>query len=116
MIVYPRHRLDLAGGDVLTGLRATLRAPDPVALEAAVLQAAGLTGRGLICLSVRSAWDLQLQVLGWPTGSEVIVSAITHPDIITILQAHGLRAVPVDLDLATLAPRAEDLELSLIHI
>ena len=110
MNVYPRHRLDLAGGDVLTGLRATLRAPDPAALEAAVLQAAGMTDRGLACLSVRSAWDLLLEVLAWPTGSEVIVSAITHPDMITIVHAHGLRAVPVDLDLATLAPRVEDLE------
>jgi perosamine synthetase len=108
--VYPRHRLDLAGGDVLTGLRATVRQPDPAALEAAIVQTAGLTDRGLVCLSVRSAWDLLLQVLAWPTGGEVIVSAITHPDMITILQTHGLRAVPVDLDLTTLAPRVEDLE------
>jgi perosamine synthetase len=108
--VYPRHRLDLAGGDVLTGLRATVRQPDAAALEAAIVQTAGLTDRGLVCLSVRSAWDLLLQVLAWPTGGEVIVSAITHPDMITILQTHGLRAVPVDLDLATLAPRVEDLE------
>jgi perosamine synthetase len=108
--VYPRHRLDLAGGDVLTGLRATLVPPDPAALDAAVLQAAGLTESGMVCLSVRSAWDLLLQVLAWPAGSEVIVSAITHPDMVTITQAHGLRAVPVDLDLATLAPRPEDLE------
>jgi perosamine synthetase len=108
--VYPRHRIDLAGGDVLTGLRATLPTSDPVALEAAVLQAAGLTDHGLACLSVRSAWDLLLQVLAWPAGSEVIVSAITHPDMVTIVRGHGLRAVPVDLDLATLAPRVEDLE------
>ncbi len=113
MKVYPRHRLDLAGGDVLTGLGATLRQPDPAELEAAVLRAAGLSDRGLVCLSVRSAWDLLLQVLAWPTGGEVIVSAITHPDMITILQAHGLRAVPVDLDLATLAPRVADLERAL---
>ena len=110
MSVYPRHRIDLAGGDVLTGLGATLLPPDPAAVETEVLQAAGLTERGLTCLSVRSAWDLLLQVLAWPAGSEVIVSAITHPDMITIMQAHGLRAVPVDLDLATLAPCLEDLE------
>jgi perosamine synthetase len=108
--VYPRHRLDLAGGDVLTGLHATVRQPDPAALEAAVVQTAGLTDRGLVCLSVRSAWDLLLQVLAWPTGGEIIVSAITHPDMITILQTHGLRAVSVDLDLATLAPSVQDLE------
>ena len=110
MSVYPRHRIDLAGGDVRTGLRATLLTPDPTSLEAAVLQTAGLTDHGLICLSVRSAWDLLLQVLAWPAGSEVIVSAITHPDMVTIAQGHGLRMVPVDLDLATLAPRVEDLE------
>ena len=57
-----------------------------------------------MCLSVRSAWDLLLHVLAWPAGSEVIVSAITHPDMITILRAHGLVPVPVDVDLDTLAP------------
>jgi dTDP-4-amino-4,6-dideoxygalactose transaminase len=34
----------------------------------------------------------------------VIVSAITHPDMITIIRAHGLVAMPVDVDLTTLAP------------
>ena len=55
-----------------------------------------------MCLSVRSGWDLLLHVLAWPAGSEVIVSAITHPDMIRILRAHGLVPVPVDVDLDTL--------------
>ena len=49
-------------------------------------------------------------MLDWPPGSEVLVSAITHPGMVAILQAHGLRAVPVDLDLDTLAPSVAALE------
>jgi dTDP-4-amino-4,6-dideoxygalactose transaminase len=37
----------------------------------------------------------------------VLVSAVTHPDMVRIIEAHGLVPVPVDLDVATLAPRLE---------
>jgi perosamine synthetase len=33
-----------------------------------------------------------------------VVSAITHPDMVRILELHGLRSVPVDVDPGTLAP------------
>ena len=110
MRIYPRHRLDLSSADIAAGLQASVTARDAEALEAAVLRVAGMDDRGLVCLSVRSAWDLLLQVLAWPAGSEVIVSAITHPDMITLIRAHGLVPVPVDVDLATLAPSVADLE------
>ena len=51
-----------------------------------------------------------LEALALPAGGEVLVSAVTHPDMIRILEAHGLVAVPVDLDTATLAPRLEPAE------
>jgi dTDP-4-amino-4,6-dideoxygalactose transaminase len=57
----------------------------------------------LVCLSVRSGLDLLLTELAWPAGSEVLVSAITIPDIPRILREHGLVPVPVDLDPETLA-------------
>ena len=38
------------------------------------------------------------------------MSAITHPGMVAILQAHGLRPVPIDLDLDTLAPPVAALE------
>lgn len=57
----------------------------------------------LVCLSVRSGLDLLLGELAWPAGSEVIVSAITIPDIPRILREHGLVPVPVDVDPETLA-------------
>ncbi len=110
MRIYPRHRLDLGGTDITAGLLAAVTAHDAEALETAALRTVGLADRGLVCLSVRSAWDLLLQVLAWPAGSEVIVSAITHPDMITIIRDHGLVPVPVDLNLDTLAPSVADLE------
>ncbi|HVS51205.1 MAG TPA: DegT/DnrJ/EryC1/StrS family aminotransferase [Opitutaceae bacterium] len=58
---------------------------------------------GLVCLSVRSGFDLLLGEVAWPAGSEVIVSAITIPDIPRILREHGLVPVPVDVDPETLA-------------
>jgi perosamine synthetase len=109
MRIYPRHRIDLGAADAAAALRASATR-DADSLEAAALRAAGMEEHGLVCLSVRSAWDLLLQVLAWPAGSEVLVSAITHPDMITIIRTHGLVPVPVDVDLATLAPSVADLE------
>ena len=108
--MFPRHRLDIGPADLWFGLRATASRTDPARAEAELLRTAGLEGRGLVCLSVRSAWDLLLGVLDWPPGSEVLVSAITHPGMVTVLRAHGLRAVPVDLDLDTVAPSVAALE------
>jgi perosamine synthetase len=48
-----------------------------------------------------------LGAAGLAQGDEVLVSAVTHPDMARILEAHGLVAVPVDLDVATLAPRLD---------
>lgn len=108
--MFPRHRLDIGAADLWSGVRATVGRTDPARAEAELLRTAGIEGRGLVCLSVRSAWDLLLGVLAWPPGSEVLVSAITHPAMATILRAHGLRAVPVDLELDTLAPSISALE------
>ena len=60
---------------------------------------------GLVCLSVRSAWDLLLSSLAdLSPGDEVLLTAVTHPDMARIARLHGLKVVPVDLDPATLAP------------
>ena len=108
--MFPRHRLDIGAADLWFGIRATVGRTDPRRAEAELLRTAGIASRGLVCLSVRSAWDLLLGVLDWPPGSEVLVSAITHPGMVIILRAHGLRAVPVDLDPDTLAPSIAALE------
>jgi dTDP-4-amino-4,6-dideoxygalactose transaminase len=48
-----------------------------------------------------------LQEWALPPGSEIVISAVTIPHILDILAHHQLVAVPVDIDLTTLAVDAE---------
>jgi dTDP-4-amino-4,6-dideoxygalactose transaminase len=75
-----------------------------------VLRTWAAGGSGLVCLSVRSGFDLLLEALALAPGDEVACSAITHPDMVRILEAHGLQPLPVDVDPETLAPRVDALE------
>ena len=105
----PRLVPDISLADLLFALRACLRARAS-GTEQRVLDAWAGGESGLVCLSVRSAFDLLLEALAFAPGDEVVVSAITHPDMVRVLEAHGLRALPVDLDPDTLTPRADLLE------
>jgi dTDP-4-amino-4,6-dideoxygalactose transaminase len=69
----------------------------------------------LVCFSVRSAFELLLDALKFPPGSDVLMSAITHPDMARIVERHGLVPVPIDLDLNTLEPRPDILERALTN-
>ena len=60
-------------------------------------------------LSVRSGLDALFQALAYPAGSEIIVSAITIPHVVDIIAHHQLVAVPVDIDLSTLAVDGDEL-------
>jgi perosamine synthetase len=102
--VYARHRLDLSSGDIFFGVGSSLLPWRRVRLEAEVLGRCSIRDDGLVCHSVRSGWDLWLGAQNFRAGDEILVSAITHPDMVRIVRGHGLRAVPVDLDPRTLAP------------
>jgi dTDP-4-amino-4,6-dideoxygalactose transaminase len=67
----------------------------------------------LACLSVRSGFDLVLQQLALPRGSEVLVSAITIRDMVNIMEHHGLVAVPLDLEPESCAVQTAALERAL---
>lgn len=111
--VYARHRLDLSAEDILFGVVACGRDWRRERLEAEVLSLCSLEEEGLVCFSVRSGWDLWLGAQGLRAGDEVLVSAVTHPDMVRIIRSNGLRAVPVDIDPETLAPRPWMLEAAL---
>jgi len=112
-MLYPRHRLDVSVRDLLYGLAACLWAFRRGRLAAEVMRAFS-PGEGLlVCFSVRSGFDLLLGALAEPPGGEVLVSAVTHPDMVRVIEGHGLHAVPVDLDTATLEPQVERLEAAL---
>jgi perosamine synthetase len=112
-LFYARHRLDLSSGDSLFGVGSCCRPWRRDRLEAEVLGSCSSGDGGLVCYSVRSGWDLWLGARGLRGGDEVLVSAVTHPDMVRILRGHGLCAVPVDIDPHTLAPHPSALEAAL---
>lgn len=64
-------------------------------------------------VSIRSAFDNFLSVVNFPKGSEIIFTAINIPDMVSVVEKHGLIVVPVDIDVETLAPKADLLELAI---
>lgn len=107
LTLQSRHRLDIRLGDFAYALFASAWACDAERLSSRLESSWSPAGQGLACRSVRSGFHLLLDALALPAGGEVLVSAVTHPDMVRVLEAHGLVAVPVDLEAATLAPRLE---------
>jgi perosamine synthetase len=105
--LHSRHRLDIRFRDFAYALFACAWARNAASLSARLEATWHRSGQGLACRSVRSGFHLLLDALDLPAGGEVLVSAITHPDMVRILEAHGLVAVPVDLDVDTLAPSVD---------
>jgi len=101
--MIPRKRIDIGWRDLAYGLLASLLARDRKGAQSAVEHYWSAHGDALAALSVRSAFDLVLQQLTLPQGSEVLVSAVTIHDMVAVIEHHGLVAVPVDLDPASCA-------------
>lgn len=104
------HRLDISFKDLFAGLVACLGSEDRAALESRLLSRWADEKNTLVTLSVRSGLDLYLQAKAFAPGTEILVSAISHPDMFAVIKAHGLVPVPVDLDFATAAPTRASLE------
>ncbi len=106
--MWARKRFDLSWLDIGYGLLqcARIGSVDPSHIN----QIWKDSRHPFTCLSVRTGFDLLLKALDLPRGSEIIVSALTIEGMLTIIEEHGLVAVPVDIDTATLAPTAERVE------
>ena len=100
--MHPRKRLDLAWSDLGTALCACVTADEARARAHVEAMAGGEVW--LATLSVRSALDLALTAHAWPRGTRVLVSSLTIPDMLRVLEAHGLVPVPIDVDPQTLEP------------
>jgi dTDP-4-amino-4,6-dideoxygalactose transaminase len=108
--MWPRKQLDIGWTDFAFGI-GQMFWPGARPTDAAVGGEGWISPREvLVSLSVRSAWDLLLAALRLPAGSEVIMSAVTVPDMARIVAHHGLTAVPVDVDPARLQPELAELE------
>jgi len=69
--------------------------------------------RLIATISVRTAFDLFFLTIDFPKGSEIIMTSINIPDMVTIVRYHGLKVVPVEIDVGKLAPTLEDIKKAL---
>jgi perosamine synthetase len=102
--MIPRSDLDIGWTDLLaaTGYCAMPQRASRLHEDLEAAWSAPGEVDAVVCLSVRSAFDMLLHVLALPRGSEIIFSAVTIPDMPRIARAHGLVPIPMDLDMRTL--------------
>jgi dTDP-4-amino-4,6-dideoxygalactose transaminase len=99
--MIPRKRIDISLRDLARGLMFCCATGDH-ARQRTQIESAWSVRHNLACLSVRSGFDALLSALALPRGSEVLMSAVNIADMARIIDAHGLVAVPVDIDMRTL--------------
>ncbi len=108
--MWARKRPDIGWRDLAAatsyGLNPALTPPP----ASAIVQGWFPCQQALVCLSARSAFDLLLQALRLPKGSEVLFSAVTIPDMLQIIEHHGLSPVPVEVDSARLESSATNIK------
>jgi dTDP-4-amino-4,6-dideoxygalactose transaminase len=108
--MWSRTRLDIGWSDIAFGVRKCLLPPDRQNLERQIERYWSPEGDAIVCFSVRSGFDLLLQALDLPQGSEILFSALNVKGMIKIARRNGLLPVPVDLDLDTMLPDLDSLE------
>ena len=113
--MWARKRIDIGWRDLLAAAGYALCPGSRATAQQSAEQAwRGKTWPGsddvIACLSVRSGLDLMLGQLGLPAGSEVLVSAVTIEDMVTILRHHGLIAVPIDVNPTDMSPSFKDID------
>jgi FAD/FMN-containing dehydrogenase/dTDP-4-amino-4,6-dideoxygalactose transaminase len=108
--MYPRKQLDIRWRDLACAafhcvFRRSIRAKE-AELE-------GMFAPGYPVLSaftVRTGFDLCLGALGLPAGSEILMTALTIPEMVNIAKHHGLVPIPLDIESGTMAPEISAIE------
>ena len=103
--MIPRKRLDIAWADILHGVLFCVWSEAPETIRKRIESEWCPGDASLACLSVRSGFDALLHALDFPPGSEMLVSAVTIPDMVRIIEARGFVPVPVDIEMRQLAVR-----------
>jgi perosamine synthetase len=102
--MWSRKRIDIGWFDLACGFWWSLISPDRGDALSRTETALFPAEQTLVTLSVRSGFDLLLQTLALPPGSEVLMSSVTITDMARIVEEHGLVPVPVDLDPVAMSP------------
>jgi dTDP-4-amino-4,6-dideoxygalactose transaminase len=108
--MWVRKRIDIGWLDLASAAANCFIPRLRFAARDAVEAAWSSDGRAFACLSVRTGFDLALAALKFPHGSEVLISALTIPDMVRIIEHHGLIPVPIDLHGEDMSPQVELLE------
>lgn len=103
LVMLPRKKLDIGWMDLLSGIVSCFRRGNPHDVRRRIEEDWSRKHDAMVCLSVRSGFDLLLNALALPKGSEILVSAVTIRDMVRIIEEHGLVPVPVDLDMRSLS-------------
>jgi perosamine synthetase len=105
--MWSRRRLDIGFLDLAYGLMTCILPSNRRTAAANVERFWSDQDDVLVCLSVRSGFDLFLASLELPQDSEVLMSALTIPDMGKIVRKYGLIPIPIDLDVESMTALPE---------
>jgi perosamine synthetase len=112
--MWIRKRLDISAKDLLYAITCCFLAGSRDSLTMKIQEIWKRDGeRSFVCLSVRTGFDLLFQALNFEPGSEILMSALTIPDMPRIITHHGLVPIAIDLNIENLAPSVERIEASI---
>jgi perosamine synthetase len=110
--IYPRLQLDISFYDLMNSLLSFGHRIDINESLRSIKSFFSVDKEIIVTFSVRTAFDLLLRSLEFPTDSEVLMSAITIKNMIEIIKVNGLIPVPIDISIEYCQPSLEDLEKS----
>jgi len=113
LLLYPRKQLDIRWRDLAAAMLRCLFPGDAAKSEAQICSTFAPERPALVTFAVRAGFDLFLKAQAWPAGSEILMSALTIREMADIARKHGLVPVPLDLNLAKLAPEASTMEAAI---
>jgi perosamine synthetase len=108
--MYPRLELDITVKDLIGNLLSAFRPSKRTKIVTQIQSYWHTQKETLVTFSVRTAFDLLLQALNLPDGSEIIMSAINIAHMEEIVKKHHCIPVVIDIDVDTLAPSIAQLK------
>ena len=100
--VYPRKQLDFTYNDIFNALMISFNPRRIKENPVKKIEELWPKEHVIVGLSVRTILDTLLTLKNFAHGSEVIMSAINIPDMVDIIESHGLKIISVDIDLKTM--------------
>jgi perosamine synthetase len=107
--MWIRKRIDIGASDIAFGLARCLMKGDRTRLVRRIEKQWLRPDHAFVCLSVRSGLDLLFKALALPANSEILMTALTIPDMARIIAEYGCVPVPIDLDPRTMGPLEDTL-------